>query len=206
MPTVSAMMQSAQRAERATQGPGCVRQRARFHPDAACSGQELGMEEDDSMDYSDVNDYWFDWAQLERAEAKARSRSVPAGRREGVRPMAGPACSELAEAVPAQGGERSHAVQQAPTPARARGSRARAPAPRRSGGGCARRGTRPATTLPVCEGSVSEADSSESDGVQAIAGSAWFKGRTDLAGAAPEHAPPQCSGQARGTLGPTIVA
>ena len=21
------------------------------------------------MDYSDVNDYWFDWAQLERAEA-----------------------------------------------------------------------------------------------------------------------------------------
>ena len=29
-----------------------------------------GMEEDDSMDYSDVNDYWFDWAQLERAEAE----------------------------------------------------------------------------------------------------------------------------------------
>ncbi|CAE7674028.1 RABF1 [Symbiodinium sp. CCMP2592] len=86
MPTVSAMMLSARRTERTPEGGGGVGKTARFHPDTACGGVEAGLEEDSGMDYSDVNDYWFDWVQLDKAEAKARSRSMPASRsREGAR-------------------------------------------------------------------------------------------------------------------------
>jgi len=169
MPTVSAMMLSARRTERTPEGGGGVGKTARFHPDTACGGLEAGLEEDSGMDYSDVNDYWFDWVQLDKAEAKARSRSMPASRsREGARSLrtvSAASCNDSeAMSPPGQG---SLALRQAPTPARARGARARATPPRRSGG-VLRRGARaadPPSPAPV-DSDSSEAGS-DSDSVQA---------------------------------------
>ncbi|OLQ06313.1 Ras-related protein RABF1 [Symbiodinium microadriaticum] len=172
MPTVSAMMQSARRTERAPEGGGRVGKTARFHPDAACGGLEAGAEEESDMDYSDVNDYWFDWVQLDKAEAKARSRSMPASRsRDGdrsLRTVAVATCND-GEAMSPQG-QGSLALHQAPTPARARGARVRATPPRRSGGAL-RRGARAADPpspepAPGVDSGCSEAGS-DSDSVQA---------------------------------------
>jgi len=131
---ISAMMESARRAETsvvASATAGAARKIARFQTPDDLSPQ--GEADFPTMDYTDVDDYWFDWVQLERAEAKARSRSLPAfkGRGEArARPSRGkPALDtgEELESNPAQREDRcetscnvAEKAGQVPTPQRQR--------------------------------------------------------------------------------------